>query len=189
MAEKKSARSFGEVRGFQRPPKATKARQLVGRIIEARSAIRWHRDQRGHYRCWLDDLRVYEALPDYENPFSKELCSRPEFLDRCEQFWNRRQAAGEQPQSKVARKNPEADADLEAMSIIQLRRELDRLLDGVRSHRSAGEAVTWRDDAALYRLLPERIFPITALPDRVSFLRGCKRFYTTRGRPPKLHEW
>lgn len=38
--------------------------ELRAEIIRLRDAIRSHRDQRGDDRCWLDDEKLYAALPD-----------------------------------------------------------------------------------------------------------------------------
>jgi hypothetical protein len=54
-----------------------------------------------------------------------------------------------------------------------------------------GEARSWRDDAALYQLLPEKDPGITALPPKDVLLGSCERYWQTRQsqHPQKLHEW
>jgi len=61
------------------------------RIIELETAIRRHRDERGHDRCWLDDARLYAVLGDCVEADTK-LPPKHEFLERCERFWECRQA-------------------------------------------------------------------------------------------------
>jgi hypothetical protein len=164
-------------------------KELTAKIIKARDGIRWHRDQRGHYRCWLDDLLVYENLPEYRNPYEKGLGAKTEFIERCAEFWERRQGPKRPSPARRERSLREPDTDLASMSDRQLSRELKRLLEGIREHRATRNRTTWRDDIALYNLLPEKLLANSTLPERASFLRGCKRFYTTRRIPPKLHEW
>ncbi len=163
--------------------------ELVEFIIKLRNDIRWHRSQRGHDRCWLDDLKVYSNLPEYKNPYERELCGREEFLQRCGEFWERRQVPHERVTKELARKNWRRDSDLSSMDAKQLSDELARLRTGVRMHRERGDAKTWQDDRRLYALLPDETNAITTLPERERFLRGCKRFFSTRSSPPLLHEW
>ena len=37
---------------------------LMEEVESLRSAIRLHRDEKGHDRCWLDDQRLYSILPE-----------------------------------------------------------------------------------------------------------------------------
>jgi hypothetical protein len=54
-----------------------------------------------------------------------------------------------------------------------------------------GEARSWRDDAALYQLLPEKDPGVTALPPKDVLFGSCERYWQTRQgqHPQKLHEW
>lgn len=63
---------------------------LLQEIMRLRSAIRYHRDQKGDDRCWLDDIKLYELLPETS---SHELTLPPqeEFLSSCKRFWECRQ--------------------------------------------------------------------------------------------------
>lgn len=37
---------------------------ICSKLQELRDAVRKHRDERGHNRCWLDDKELYQALGD-----------------------------------------------------------------------------------------------------------------------------
>jgi len=66
------------------------ADQLREEIVVLRNAMRLHRDERGHDRCWMDDARLYGALPEKKGAVSK-LPEWPEFHDNCRRFWEQRQ--------------------------------------------------------------------------------------------------
>jgi hypothetical protein len=163
--------------------------ELHALIIIARDDIRWHRDQRGHDRCWLDDLKVYSSLPEYKNPYVRQLCTRAEFLARCDDFFENRQNPNENPASPAGRMGKAKDSDLQSMDLDELGSELLRLRGGIREHRSKGRTVSWEDDSRLYSLLPDKKRAITKLPEKERLLRGCRKFCSSRGNPPKLHEW
>lgn len=59
-------------------------------IVKLRNGIRKHRDQKGHDRCWLDDIELYKLLPD-NVPAITTLPPKDEFLRGCENFWETRQ--------------------------------------------------------------------------------------------------
>lgn len=66
------------------------ARQMRKEITRLRNAIREHRDEKGHGRCWLDDQRLYAVLLENQTAdFS--LPSRDEFLANCGLYWQERQ--------------------------------------------------------------------------------------------------
>jgi hypothetical protein len=58
-------------------------------VLRLREAIRLHRDERGHDRCWLDDMRLYAVLG--ENSGDQTLPPKCEFLTNCEIYWLERQ--------------------------------------------------------------------------------------------------
>lgn len=62
----------------------------ISEIIKLRAAIRLHRDEKGHDRCWLDDQRLYQVLPESVKADFK-LPNREEFLKNCEKYWKERQ--------------------------------------------------------------------------------------------------
>lgn len=68
--------------------------QLQSEIMRLRSGIRYHRDQRGDDRCWLDDVKLYKLLPDSDQAEFKLPC-REKFLSSCERFWESRQGGKE----------------------------------------------------------------------------------------------
>ncbi len=69
---------------------ALSAKQLRKEIVRLRNAIRQHRDETGHGRCWLDDQRLYTILPDNQDP-DLALPPRAEFLANCALYWQERQ--------------------------------------------------------------------------------------------------
>lgn len=70
--------------------------ELRAEIIKLRAEIRYHRDQRGHDRCWLDDVKLYRALPETtEAEFP--LPERSEFLTNCARYWETRQPCPKSP--------------------------------------------------------------------------------------------
>lgn len=56
------------------------------RVEVLEKAIRHHRDQRGHDRCWLNDQELYGVLPETV-PSSPGLPPRGEFLAQCERYY------------------------------------------------------------------------------------------------------
>lgn len=59
-------------------------------LDRALTAIREHRDQKGHDRCWLDDQKLYSVLPE-GGEYNSKLPPRLEFLKNCERFYDSRQ--------------------------------------------------------------------------------------------------
>lgn len=64
-------------------------------VERLRAAIRKHRDERGHNRCWLDDRALYSVLP--EGGDVSPLPCKVDFLRECERYWNHRQVPGSSP--------------------------------------------------------------------------------------------
>jgi len=62
--------------------------ELYDEILKLRKAIRKHRDQHGDDRCWMDDIELYEILPEGANPsfIDLRLMPRDEMLKNCECF-------------------------------------------------------------------------------------------------------
>jgi hypothetical protein len=68
------------------------------------------------------------------------------------------------------------DEDLHRLTRDELIAEVQRLRDGIRTHRdSSGHELCWHHPA-LWGLLPERIQPDIAVPAWPQFLRGCVRY-------------
>jgi len=55
-----------------------------------RDAVRKHRDENGHDRCWLDDQELYKSLPEVKDA-DYQLPPRQEFLHNCSKYWCERQ--------------------------------------------------------------------------------------------------
>ena len=67
---------------------------LAEEVLRLRRAVRSHRDEKGHDRCWLDDQTLYGVLPE-NKPADFDLPARDEFLANCEKYWLCRQSHGE----------------------------------------------------------------------------------------------
>ena len=63
---------------------------LASKVQGLRDAIRKHRDERGHDRCWLDDQALYQALPE-ATPGDLALPPKDEFIANCHRYWEHRQ--------------------------------------------------------------------------------------------------
>ena len=64
--------------------------ELKAEVLRLRAAIRLHRDEKGHDRCWLDDQRLYSVLPEGVKADMILPC-REEFLSNCARYWSSRQ--------------------------------------------------------------------------------------------------
>lgn len=64
--------------------------QLKAELQKLRDAVRLHRDEKGHGRCWLDDARLYANLPENKDA-DTQLPPKEEFLTNCERYWATRQ--------------------------------------------------------------------------------------------------
>jgi hypothetical protein len=65
--------------------------QLLEEATRLRAEIRRHRGERGHERCWLDDSRLYETLPE-GCPSAMPLPPQKLFLANCARYWRDRQS-------------------------------------------------------------------------------------------------
>lgn len=68
---------------------------LKKEIEKLRDAIRQHRDEKGHDRCWMDDDRLYSMLPEGNEGVDTTLPPRECFLKNCEKFYENRQKGDE----------------------------------------------------------------------------------------------
>lgn len=76
------------------------------------------------------------------------------------------------------------DVDLRDLSVEDLRAEVQRLRNGIRSHRDErGHNRCWVDDVTLYALLSEKKGAEFKLPPRDEFLGNCGRYWESRQRP------
>ncbi len=104
--------------------------QLWATVKRLRGAIRAHRDEKGHDRCWLDDVTLYDALPERPKmdggpPGIRRLPSREAFLANCERYHAHRH----DPSQPYLR---EADVEAVAAEVLAARgkRCLPLLADG-----------------------------------------------------------
>ncbi len=74
--------------------------QLRAEVKKLRAVIRYHRDQKGDDRCWVDDLRLYEALPEGSAGYDSTLPPEDVFLENCKRFCRSRQTPVGQPFKK-----------------------------------------------------------------------------------------
>ena len=74
--------------------------ELKCEVIKLRSSIRYHRDQKGDDRCWVDDLRLYELLPEGPVGYDSTLPQEDIFLANCKRFCQSRQTPVGQPFKK-----------------------------------------------------------------------------------------
>lgn len=58
---------------------------LAVEVMRLRSAIRRHRDEKGHDRCWHSDVNLYGVLPDTME-YAPMFPPLPEFLKKCEEY-------------------------------------------------------------------------------------------------------
>jgi hypothetical protein len=56
--------------------------ELIQEILTLRNSIRNHRDAEGNDRCWLDDIELYQKLPEGKNA-NFTLPEKEEFLKNC----------------------------------------------------------------------------------------------------------
>jgi hypothetical protein len=161
--------------------------QLQVEIIKLRNIIRYHRDQKGNDRCWLDDELLYESLPETTDKVIV-LPSREVFMEKCARFHARRQAP-EQTKQVNQEADQLPDQDIEELTEGEQKKEVARLKQAIRLHRNIGDSQrSWQDDQRLYKVLNENTEYDTTLPDQETFLSACDRFFASRGKQSKLHD-
>lgn len=165
---------------------------MLNQIKALRESIRYHRDQKGDDRCWVDDDRLWGLLPDAPSK-PTSLPSYEEMMKRCGAFYRLRRADVPDAVPVGAIQNPSAwDEDLNTMNEIELKRELRRMQEAVRIHRDIqNQERTIEDDRALYQALPERLTADFRLPPEPDFLRearapvaGCPSFWRSHQNCP-----
>ena len=169
-------------------------------IKKIRQAIRYHRDQKGDDRCWVDDYLIWKFLPDS----SPEPTTPPPFekaMGCCRSFYdNRRAEQPDEPVSKIENNPAKWDEDLAGMNEVELNAEFEKLLAALRKHRDViGRERTLDDDRILYQVLPEKITADFRLPDKAEFIDGvkpgcgCPNFWKSHENCPTdkhdLHRW
>lgn len=63
------------------------------RILELEDAIRYHAEQNGDDRCFLDDLQLYKLIGITEHPGLA--LPREQFLSNCSRYWECQQTGKE----------------------------------------------------------------------------------------------
>jgi len=162
-------------------------------IIKLRSIIRYHRDQEGDDRCWLDDELLYESLPETAN-ISPSLPSKEFFMDKCTRFHSKRQDPNQKRKANKPSQIPmdedvrTLDEDVKNMSEEEQNKEIARLKQAIRLHRNIGDNQrSWQDDKRLYQALNENSIYDTTLPDQDKFLANCDQLFSIKGKPSKLN--
>lgn len=75
-------------------------RDQKSKVKKLQDGIRYHRDQKGDDRCWVDDVRLYELLPEGPVGYDSTLPPEDVFLDNCKRFCRSRQVPVGQPFKK-----------------------------------------------------------------------------------------
>lgn len=163
------------------------ANQSEQLLRDWRRIIRWHRDQSGDDRCWLDDYQVYEMVLGL--PALNVLFPPDQRLSLCRQY-HRDRSSPELPCPSPRRKNCPRDYELRHCTAARLAEELEIIRAQVQAHHDLGDGQrTAADDRALYAILPDGIAADQRLPAEAEFLPSCEKFFDSRTTPPKLHEW
>ncbi len=177
--------------------------QLIDKITELRGAIRWHRDQKGDNRCWLNDFRVWSCLYEPTVYAPDRLPHRHEMMVKCGLFFAYRGTETADPVPADATHDRALwDQDLEKMEVQQLEQTLEKLLAAIEKHLLVEEEKnrprTVDDDRELYSVLPERLPADFTLPPRAEFLgtakpdAGCPAFLASHQQCPggcNLKRW
>ena len=163
------------------------------------SFIRYHRDQVGDDRCFLDDWLVWQFLSD--TPLRPHF-SGEEGMVECKLFWTHRRADGIDTLPVGAIVDPEHwDDILWTDSKFQLKNALFKLQCAIRTHRDiTNRPRTADDDRVLYAHLPEKLSANFCLPSEAQFLgeerapvAGCPSFWrsheTCASARCNLHCW
>lgn len=172
---------------------------VIWSIVLRRMFIRYHRDQRGDNRCFLDDWFVWWFLSDtWPIPhFTAELG-----MVQCELFYRHRHSDDVDTMPLRAILDPAHwDDDLWEMDDWRLVQELYRIQQTIRIHRNISDRPrTTDDDRALYSVLPERIAADFRLGSESEFLglerapvAGCPSFWASHkvcdSARCNLHDW
>ncbi len=111
--------------------------QLKAEVRRLRDAIRGHRDQKGHDRCWLDDLELYSKISDEDAKiaFDGTLPPKAEFLAGCAQYHDKRSSGVSHEHCSLVQVQKHAD-DADRL-LAEARSLITRLHDNVKSLREA----------------------------------------------------
>ncbi len=172
--------------------------KMKDRVIELRRVIRYHRNQVGDDRCWVDDYLVWNSLPE-----TKQVVRLPTYdegMRKCRLFYQNRNAVSADPMPADAILYPvKWDDDLKEMSAEDLRNEHTKLETAILKHYHIPyERKTIIDDRELYGVLPEKIPADFRLPSEEDFLgtartdAGCPQFWKSHQNclgEHNLHQW
>ena len=167
-------------------------------IIELRKVIRYHRDQIGDDRCWVDDHLVWNALPETKQVL--HLPTYDEGMRQCRAFFNyRNSTTKEETPADAILEHAKWDDDLVKMNAEGLSSELSKLENAIRKHSYIVYRVrTVEDDKELYAVLPEKIPADFRLPSEEDFLgttrtdAGCPQFWKSHEHcqgEHNIHQW
>ncbi|MDP3698311.1 MAG: hypothetical protein Q8R47_01860 [Nanoarchaeota archaeon] len=171
---------------------------MIDTIKGLRKVIRYHRDQKGDDRCWVDDHLVWNSLPE-----TKQVVKLPTYdegMRRCRAFFKYRNANSVDEISAAAVLDPAKwDNDLAGMNPGELTHEFSTLENAIRKHSYiVYRERTAEDDRELYSVLPEKIPADFRLPCEEDFLgttrtdAGCPQFWKSHEHCPgthNLHQW
>jgi len=172
--------------------------QVESHIRELRKVIRYHRDQIGDDRCWVDDHLVWNALPETKQVL--RLPTYDEGMRQCRAFFNyRNSAAKEETPAGAILDSDKWDDDLLTMSSEGLNLEFNKLESAIKRHYHITDRErTLEDDKELYSALPENIPAYFRLPSEEDFLgttrtdAGCPQFWRSHENCPgehNMHQW
>ncbi len=174
--------------------------EFLEAIRGRRKAIRYHRDQKGDDRCWLDDDLLYAFLDD-SPPARQKLPPFKQTMERCTQFYLFRRATEPDPIPHGAILDPlRFDEDLFSITRDAILAEILKIQRGIKKHRDVrNRPQSIYDDRELYALLPEKLPADFRLPARERFLgetasphAGCPSFWRSHeacGGTCNLRRW
>ena len=173
----------------------------IEQIKTLRQSIRYHRDQKGDDRCWLDDHRLWSLLEDTQ-PKTIDLPSFDQMMETCGAFYLHRRADTPDVIPADAMRDPSYwNDDLQRMNEAELQEELLRTQTAIRKHRDIESSKrTLENDRELYRILPEKMSADFRLPSKEAFLgeegapnSGCPSFWRSHQncttKQHDLHKW
>ena len=166
--------------------------------MELRKEIRYHRDQKGDDRCWVDDYKVHDLVSE-----TKQILKLPTYdegMRKCRTFFKYRNAtAADTIPADAILDLAKWDDDLKAMDHNGLTNELSKLENAIKKHGNIVYRVrTADDDRELYNVLPEKIPADFRLPCEEDFLgttktdAGCPQFWKSHEHcsgEHNLHQW
>ena len=171
-------------------------------IKKLRDGIRYHRDQKGDDRCWLDDNGLWSLLHNNTQAHETSLPSFEEMMRACRDFFLHRRALTPDPIPSDAKLDPKTwDDDLLVMTNDELEKEFLRLQHAIQTHQESKEKpLAIEDDRLLYKVLPEKLPADFRLPPEEDFLgegkqpnAGCPSFWRSHETCPckehDLHRW